>query len=186
MSDKYINQLTTAATPILDTDLIIVSRDGFALTQGSVGSLKAAIRTISSQITSITNASNTTFSDITGLAFPVVAGKTYVFDFTIRYQAAATTTGIVAQITSPAGILTAEFGAIVAADGTGARFSGAITASADPVTTGTVAAANTDTVAKLTGTFVCTTTGTLTPQFRSSVNASNVVVSSAYGTYTTT
>ena len=39
------------------------------------------------------NAVANTMQDVTGLSFPVLANKTYYFQFVIRYTAAATTTG---------------------------------------------------------------------------------------------
>lgn len=43
-----------------------------------------------------------TMTDVTGLSFPVVANSTYYFKFTIRYDAAATTTGSRWSIDGPA------------------------------------------------------------------------------------
>lgn len=48
------------------------------------------------------NAVANTMQDITGLSFPVVAGETYQFEFTISYLAAATTTGARFSINGPA------------------------------------------------------------------------------------
>jgi hypothetical protein len=39
------------------------------------------------------NATANTIQDVTGLSFPVIANKTYWFNFQIQYSAAATTTG---------------------------------------------------------------------------------------------
>ena len=177
MTDKYVNQLAAATLPLVDSDYILVSRDGINLNQTPASSVKDYVRSVYYTLAAQTNSSNTTFTDITSLSFPVVAGKNYFFQITLRYQAAATTTGITFTATTPAGILTGRFSAIVAADGTAAGFNGAITSSGDTVTTTTVATANTDTVAIFNGIFNCTTTGTFIPQFRSSVNGSAVQVS---------
>lgn len=47
------------------------------------------------------NAIANTIQDVTGLSFPVIAGKTYWFNFQIQYSAAATTTGSRWSITGP-------------------------------------------------------------------------------------
>lgn len=177
MTDKYVNQLTAATLPIQDADYILISRDGINLNQTPATSIKDHVRSVYYTLASQTNNSNTTLSDITSLTFPVVAGKNYFFEFTIRYQTAATTTGIALTAATPAGILTGLVQAVVAADGTAGGFQGSVTASGDVVTTTTVAAANTDTVVKFSGIFNCTTSGNFIPQFRSSANGSAVQVS---------
>ena len=48
------------------------------------------------------NATANTIADVTGLSFSVTAGETYLFRFTIRYTAAATTTGSRWAINGPA------------------------------------------------------------------------------------
>jgi hypothetical protein len=176
MTDKYVNQLAPAALPIIDSDYILVSRDGIVLNQTPATSIKDHVRSVYYSLAAVTNNSNTTLANLTELQFPVVAGKNYFFNYTIRYQTAATTTGIVFTAAAPAGILSGMFHAVVAADGTAGGFQGSITTPGYLVSTTTVAAANTDTVAIFTGIYNCTTTGTFTPQFRSSANGSNVVV----------
>jgi len=47
------------------------------------------------------NASANTIADVTGLSFPVTAGKTYKFRFEIDYTAAATSTGSRWSINGP-------------------------------------------------------------------------------------
>ena len=48
------------------------------------------------------NATLNTIADVTGLSFPVTAGETYWFEFTIPYTSAATTTGSRWSISGPA------------------------------------------------------------------------------------
>lgn len=48
------------------------------------------------------NASANTIADVTGLSFPVLAGKLYTFNFDIIYTAAATTTGSRWSVNGPA------------------------------------------------------------------------------------
>jgi hypothetical protein len=47
------------------------------------------------------NATANTMQDVTGLSFPVLAGRTYYFQFQIQYSAAATTTGSRWSINGP-------------------------------------------------------------------------------------
>jgi hypothetical protein len=58
-------------------------------------------RTITSDVVN-SNATANTIADITGLSFPVDAGGVYQFEFTIPYNAAATTTGARFGIDGPA------------------------------------------------------------------------------------
>lgn len=58
-------------------------------------------RTITSDVIN-NNATANTIADITGLSFPVTAGAVYQFEFTIPYNAAATTTGARFAVTGPA------------------------------------------------------------------------------------
>lgn len=48
------------------------------------------------------NASANTMADVTGMSFPVVAGQTFWFEYTIPYTSAATTTGSRWSINGPA------------------------------------------------------------------------------------
>lgn len=50
----------------------------------------------------VSNSALDTLADVTGLAFPVLAGNTYWFRFLILYTAAATTTGARFSINGPA------------------------------------------------------------------------------------
>lgn len=124
----------------------------------------------------INNTSNATFSTINEHAINVVAGRTYAFEMLLRFQTAATTTGLGMSIGGTAtGSLTANANAI-SGTGTGGLFSGPLTALNGVVTTTAVAAANTPYIARITGIFVATTSGLIYPQFRSEVNGSQVSV----------
>lgn len=126
--------------------------------------------------TQINNTSSTTFSTINEHAINVVAGRTYVFEILLRFQTAATTTGIGLSIGGTAtGQLAANANAIVAI-GTAGLFSGPLTALNGVITTTGVIAANTPYIARTTGIFVATTSGLIYPQFRSEVNGSQVSV----------
>lgn len=178
MADSYVNGLTNVVSlPILDTDYCLISRDGINVGALTYGDLKSYVRSFYRTTTSVSTSSNTVFTNLTDLQFPVEAGATYFFEYIVRYQTAATTTGIVFTITAPTGTISASVEALVAADGTAAAYHGAITSSGDIVTTTTVAAATTDTILFVKGVMRADVTGTVIPQFRSSAAGSAVSVS---------
>lgn len=72
------------------------------LPDGAVASLlRPSVLSITSNVVN-NNATANTMADVTGLQFPVTAGKNYGFKFVIPYTAAATTTGSRWSITGPA------------------------------------------------------------------------------------
>lgn len=124
-----------------------------------------------------TSASNTTLTAVADLAFTAVAGHTYYLEYTIRFQTASTSTGITLTLntgTTAVGTMAAQVNLPVAADGTGALYTGSISALNDLVTSSSVEAANTNYIANIKGIFICTTGGTIQPYFRSEVNGSQV------------
>lgn len=121
---------------------------------------------------------STTLADVTGLAFSVVAGVTYKFEFSLIYRSAATTTGIKIGLTCPASptYLAANvsiFGRAADAAGT-AVFFGTIKASGDSVVSDTVEEASVDYEAIVRGTLVNVTDGSLQLQWATEVGASGV------------
>ena len=147
----------------------------------AIGKLQAQISLNKNlrQLTQLTNSSNATLTSVGDLSFTAVAGKTYRFSVLLLYRSSAATTGIVTTITlggGAVGTLSALAMAPIAADGTAAVYHGAITASADVVISNAVPVANTDYIAKMEGVFICTTSGTVTPQFRSETNGQTVTV----------
>lgn len=124
----------------------------------------------------LNNTSNVTFATINEHAINVAAGRTYVFEILLRFQTAASTTGLGMSIGGTAtGSLTANANAI-SGTGTWGLFSGGLTAINGVITTTGVPAANTAYLARITGIFVATTSGLIYPQFRSEVNGSQVSV----------
>lgn len=122
--------------------------------------------------------SNVTLTNVTELQFSAVAGRTYYLEYTIRFRSAATTTGITLTIgtsNTAAGSISCQVNLPVAADGTAALYTGSITALGDVVTSPSVATIQPDWyTANIKGSFICTTSGTVLPQFRSEVNGSNI------------
>ena len=124
--------------------------------------------------TQLNNTSNTTFINISELSLPVVAGRTYSFEFKLLFQSAATATGLVVSMTSPTGVVSATYEAPNGNDGTAGQLQGQITASGDIVAGTGVQTANTTFHATIGGTFIATVSGNLVPQFRSEINGSQV------------
>lgn len=69
--------------------------------QGIPGTSPINIVVLTGDVTN-NNAVANTLADVTGLSFPVVAGETYWYEFTIPYTSAATTTGSRWVINGPA------------------------------------------------------------------------------------
>lgn len=126
----------------------------------------------------LNNSSAVTLTNITELAFPVVAGREYKIEITLMHRSAAAATGLAVTMAATGAVGTIAMSAhmLVAADGPNAAYHGAITAFGDLVISTAVPAATTDYICRMDGVFVCTTGGTLTPQFRSEVAASQVTI----------
>lgn len=124
----------------------------------------------------LNNTSNSTFVTVNELAISVVAGRTYSFEFLLRFQTAVNITGLGMSVGGTAtGNLTANANAIVST-GTGGLFSGPLTALNGVITSSGVPVANTPYMARITGIFIATTSGLIYPQFRSEINGSNASV----------
>ena len=120
-------------------------------------------------LSDVTNASNTTQSAITDLSINVTAGKTYRYEATIIYESTVATTGLAITLNTQdtaAGTIAMTARMVIGNDGTAAEYGGAITSLGDLVIGTDVPATNTRTVCTIIGMFVCTTSGTIRPQFR--------------------
>jgi hypothetical protein len=125
----------------------------------------------------LTSTSNVTLTNITELGFPVVAGNAYKFNIGLIFRSAATNTSLTLAMTTTgggAGTLSAHSRFPNATTTMG--FNSIVALNTATTIATTVTAANTDYFANLEGLFVCTTTGTLIPQFRSSRNATQVTI----------
>jgi hypothetical protein len=161
----------TTSTAVLATDTILQA----------IGKLQAQLNlTKSFKTTSnLVNNSQTTLTTISELAVSVVAGKTYQIDCYLMFQSVATTTGAAfSALLSGGAAGNLSLLALIpnAADGTASIFSGTINASGDVVVSTATPVINVNYTATITGVFVCTTSGTFTPQFRSENNGSNVTL----------
>lgn len=162
-------------TPIVSTDTLLAA---LANLQAQIDASSASQWTELVTTANIIVSSNTTLTNVTELEFSAVSGRRYYCEYTIIFRAAVTTTGIAFTIgtsDTAAGTFAAQVNIPIAADGTAAIYGGSISTLGDIVTsTGVQTAQPTWFVANIKGVFVCTTSGTVLPQFRSEVNGSNV------------
>lgn len=158
------------STAVLATDSILTA----------IGKLQAQVNLWAEELVTValTNNSNVTLTNITELALTVVTGKRYRIEAMILFRSTATTAGITYTMaaTGAAGTLAMKVSSNTGGDGTGNTFTGQITAFADTVTSTGVQATATDYILNAQGIFVCTTGGTITPQFRSEVNGQTITV----------
>lgn len=124
----------------------------------------------------LTNNSNVTVTNITGLTFNVVAGRRYKIECGIRFSSAAAATGIALQMGVAASAAGNFVGKIDIPTSATANLAGNATALSEIRVGTAVGTANADYFASINGIFVCTTTGTLVPQFRSETNGTTVSV----------
>lgn len=159
------------ATAVTAADSILVA----------IGKLQAQLNLTMKMKTSgaLVSSSATVFTDITELATSLVAGKSYKCSYAIRYRSAVATTGIVMDFNASGGFvgtLSGVFKTTANADGSGCEFQAAVTALNDVTNAGAVPAINTDYLARVEIVIVCTTSGTVTPRFRSETAGTNVTV----------
>lgn len=178
ISDFLATVLASVLTGIVFTSSSVVAATDSILV--AIGKLQAQFNLYRKFFTTaaLNNSSSTTFTNITDLSFTVVAGKRYSIDGKLIYRSAATTTGLAITLlnTTAAGTLAVNAGMPIAADGANASFTGTITAFSDTVTSTAVQVINTDYSCDIYGVFLCTTSGTITPQFRSEVNTSQITI----------
>lgn len=170
-TSQLTNIVFTNANSVLATDT----------TETAIGKLQAQENVWTELVTTavLTNNSNVTLSNISDLQIPVTAGKKYRIEAMLLFRSTATTTGLaLSALLSGGAVGTLALVADIpnAGDGTASIYSGNITASGDTVVSNQTPAANTDYMAKMSGIFVCTTSGFFTPQFRSEVNGQTVTV----------
>jgi hypothetical protein len=132
------------------------------------------------QSAEITNSSNSTPTDITGLSFAITSGRRYWFKFAGVYQSAATTTGIGFTFSGPA-ITWASWRARIrqAANGTDSFYEGDAQALTTVTVSASVIAATTDYFWEVEGLVQPSADGTLQLRARSEVNASQITVRNA-------
>lgn len=126
----------------------------------------------------------TGLANVTGLSFPVSSGVACRFEFLVAFRSAATTTGIRLGLTFPAAtVFAGTVTSLFAADGSGALFAGALTASDDSVVSSATPAINTDYLAKVEGFIIPSANGTL--QLRAATEILNSAVTVRNGSHVT-
>jgi hypothetical protein len=154
----------------------------------NLGTTAPRITTLRTTGNQTINAGAATFTDITGLTFPVVNGTDYAFEFYITFQSAATTTGWKAGVNCPAGTLDFWAGSDVIANGAAgvATHTERHNTVRDDMTllTSTVTA-GVDLNVRIRGRYLCTANGTFAARFANELAANTdiVVQKGSYGTY---
>lgn len=133
------------------------------------------------QSAQVTNSSNTTPTDITGLSFSLTSGRRYYFKFMVTFQTDTTTTGAAFMFSAPA-MTHANFYSMVqqAANGTAKFYAQQSTTLTTQAPSASVIATGTDYIAFVEGFCQPSAGGTLQLRVRSEINASVVTVA-AYG-----
>lgn len=118
---------------------------------------------------SVTNTSNSTYVNITGLTLNLVSGKTYKIVLDLVRRSASNTNGVTYSFNGGtcAGTFYANLISAISATGNQAITSTSISAA---MSTTSSAGSNLDQIDLITIVFACTTSGTFIPQFRSETN----------------
>jgi hypothetical protein len=139
--------------------------------------LYAELLLTAKQTAQITNSSNTTPTDITGLYFDLVSGRRYVFKFFVTFKSAATGTGVGFVFSAPA--MTAANWKVSITQGnagTDQTFENSATSLTTVLVSASVAAANTDYMAIIEGFCEPSANGNLQLRCRSEVNGPQITI----------
>ena len=139
--------------------------------------LYAELLLTAKQTAQITNSSNTTPTDITGLYFDLVSGRRYVFKFFVTFKSAATGTGVGFVFSAPA--MTAANWKVSITQGnagTDQTFENSATSLTTVLVSASVAAANTDYMAIIEGFCEPSANGSLQLRCRSEVNGPQITI----------
>ncbi|MGC5012527.1 hypothetical protein ACLQ2R_17325 [Streptosporangium sp. DT93] len=134
---------------------------------------------VTGRVTSALTNTTTTLADMTGLGLPVVAGGTYLYEFSGTYSSSATGCYIAAALNGPAAGTSGVICNLHLHVGVGADtwHNGCTTAFAASNTPAYVAAANAVTPWRLYGSFeVGATGGTVVPQFARNAGAGTITI----------
>jgi hypothetical protein len=121
----------------------------------------------------VSNTSNVTYADVTGLTASVVAGRTYSFSCNLTYNTAVTTTAIHLSVNGPA---TSALDYAVLVQTTATAQHNAVQTAFNTVTNPATGGGVTRLPAEISGTFTPTAAGTFAVRLKSEVNASSVTV----------
>lgn len=165
------------ADATLTKERLFVAGSGLTSQDGGAGSTYT-VRTFpyySSCSLSADTGRNSRNLDDSLLSLAVSSGKLYRFMTHLIFRTAATTTGLRFGATTPAFTILSGTGEVpVAAGGTGGVYHSYLTASGVSITGTGVALAGVDYLARLFGTIIPSSDGTITVQFATEINASRV------------
>lgn len=119
------------------------------------------------------NGTANTMQDVTGLSFPVTAGKKYRFRFEIHYTAAATTTGSRWSISGPGG--TMRYSSQYSLTSTSATFNEGLAAHDLPAASNASSAATGANLATVEGFYEASANGSVIARFASEIASSAIV-----------
>ena len=139
--------------------------------------LYAELLLTAKQTAQITNSSNTTPTDITGLYFDLVSGRRYVFKFFVTFKSTAAGTGVGFVFSAPA--MTAANWKVSITQGnagTDQTFENSATSLTTVLVSASVAAANTDYMAIIEGFCEPSANGSLQLRCRSEVNGPQITI----------
>jgi len=131
-------------------------------------------KTLQSDVTNA-NASANTVADVTGLSFPVTAGRTYRFRFLIDYTSAATTTGSRWSINGPSAPTRLSYRSQYSLTTTSDTINTGLDTYDLPAASNATSAATTANVAIVEGYITPSIDGTVAARFASEVTVSAIV-----------
>ena len=185
-TDTTLSRKSAGVLQVEANELYLQGGTDVAIGDGGTGASTAAAALANlgisyAKLTSdFTASATTTVANVTGLSFAVSNGLYYRFRFTLVVQADTSTTGIRVTITTPTfTILSALVYTCQSTDGTLGSFTGNITASGDEVTTGQVAAINTDYIMVIEGIILPSAGGTVQLQAACEVAAGVIKIRQA-------
>jgi hypothetical protein len=120
--------------------------------------------------------SGTTLVALNELAMQVEAGKSYRFEYVVRFRSSSTTNGIGFTFQGDGADGIASVDTVVSADGTASLFSGLVTAANDVVISTGVPNASNPSIVKINGCFTATQDTTVNVFVRSEVSNGNVTI----------
>ena len=140
--------------------------------QAAVNSLNLAV--LIADVTN-NNATPNTIADITGLSFPVTAGETYFFRFTIQYTSAAGTTGARFSVSGPGSPTALRFKSEYSLTATSNTLNEGLSAYDTPAAANVTSAATGANIAIIEGFITPSANGTLIARFASEIASSAII-----------
>jgi hypothetical protein len=157
---------------VLDFQMRVKQNSLAGASGAAVNSLQLVV--LSTDVTNNNGTANT-MQDITGFSFPVSAGETYYFKFTIQYTSAATTTGARFSINGPASPTALRFHSRYSLTATTETLNHGLSAYDTPAGANATPAATGSNIAIIEGFITPSAAGTVIARFASEVASSAVI-----------